>query len=244
MNDAEIVLFETNEEGKEVSIFPNKVPYLSLQDIRFISSLLGYKPLNIVDVGAWKHAESNEERRPLVLILYPLSLNKAERQNRPQLLKKKALKDAKDAKDAKEGDNAETNDNDNADADAEEFEGTTTMNGKTQTRPFQPFPTTLWMCCPDLHARVCKLEDRGWIQVLDKRLKDSQDYLRAQRAAHEQYAIFRWDLLEEQDAAYVLILSYTMAISLCHGYHISHRVVHWRANTFLLLSYPTIPLDT
>ena len=37
-------------------------------------------------------------------------------------------------------------------------------------------------------------------------------------------------------------LSYVMAISLCHGYHIegSYRVVHWRANASLLLSYLTI----
>ena len=27
---------------------------------------------------------------------------------------------------------------------------------------------------------------------------------------------------------------------LCYGYHISHRVVHWRANVGLLLSFPTI----
>ena len=30
--------------------------------------------------------------------------------------------------------------------------------------------------------------------------------------------------------------------ALCHGYHISHRVVHWRANVVLLLSYPIISL--
>ena len=37
---------------------------------------------------------------------------------------------------------------------------------------------------------------------------------------------------------YVLMLSYDMAISLsipmCHGYHIFHRVVHWRTPAFFI----------
>ena len=37
-------------------------------------------------------------------------------------------------------------------------------------------------------------------------------------------------------------LSLYAYVSLCHGYHIegSYRVVHWRANAGLLLSYHTI----
>ena len=43
-----------------------------------------------------------------------------------------------------------------------------------------------------------------------------------------------------------MLIELSMAISLClsvrHGYHIegSYRVVNWRANAGLLLSYPTI----
>ncbi len=34
-----------------------------------------------------------------------------------------------------------------------------------------PFPTTLWVSCPILHARVCALEEKGWVSRLDDRLK-------------------------------------------------------------------------
>ena len=33
-----------------------------------------------------------------------------------------------------------------------------------------------------------------------------------------------------------------LSMSMCHGHHISYRVVHWRANAGLLLSYPAISL--
>ena len=33
-----------------------------------------------------------------------------------------------------------------------------------------PFPTVLWLCCPEMQARVSALEDAGWVQKFQKRL--------------------------------------------------------------------------
>ena len=66
----------------------------------------------------------------------------------------------------------------------------------------KPFPTTLWMTCPILHAKVSKLEDRGWVQKLQLRLlndKNSAKWIEGMQKAHERYARFRWQLLSEED---------------------------------------------
>jgi len=71
----------------------------------------------------------------------------------------------------------------------------------------KPFPTMLWMTQSALHARVCKLEDAGWIVRLDKRLKAPDESGAAHRAAmesaHRAYAAARWALLIEEDRQYL-----------------------------------------
>lgn len=71
----------------------------------------------------------------------------------------------------------------------------------------KPFPTTLWMTCPLLHSKVSKLEDQGWVQRLQQRLrhdKNSCEWLQMMRNAHQQYADMRWELLNSEDKEIVL----------------------------------------
>lgn len=64
---------------------------------------------------------------------------------------------------------------------------------------WDPFPTTCWLTCPLLHAQICKLEDAGWIQTLEKRLQESEIHVKAMEAAHRNYQTFRWNLLSASD---------------------------------------------
>ena len=57
------------------------------------------------------------------------------------------------------------------------------------------------------------------------------------------FAVFLWrSYCCENGSLHAYVLMLYLSISLCHGYHIFHRVVHSRANTGLLLSYPAISL--
>ena len=72
---------------------------------------------------------------------------------------------------------------------------------------YKPFPTTLWMTCPHLHARVSKLEDAGWIQRLYDRLHNSEEsaeWIGNMCEAHRRYGEFRWNLLTESDKEFVI----------------------------------------
>eukprot|EP00605_Chrysophyceae_sp_TOSAG23-4_P002400 GSChrysophyteH1.ASY1.ANO1.2658.1 assembled CDS len=85
-------------------------------------------------------------------------------------------------------------------------------NKTKRDRKWLPFPTTLWMTCPVLHERVCKLEEQGWISRLEARLNTSDDtnaenektYLTQMAAAHEAYQDYRWSLLSAADKEYVV----------------------------------------
>lgn len=71
----------------------------------------------------------------------------------------------------------------------------------------KPFPTTLWITCPDLHTRISKLEDLGFINKFQQKLlKDSNSatMLEQMHRAHAGYAQFRWDLLASDDEALVI----------------------------------------
>lgn len=62
----------------------------------------------------------------------------------------------------------------------------------------KPFPTTFWITCPKLHARISKLEDKGWITRLQRRLLEEEgfeEHLEAMQLAHRRYAEFRMSLL-------------------------------------------------
>jgi len=165
---------------------------------------LGYLPLNIVNIGAYdtlqqvqvqeqKQEQSSIEgdsvgadtgssiihiANPLVTVLYPLSLNKPERQGRnPDDMSKRKTYNKLDKNNNKVEDSdvvaADTVDTadaaDTVDADEDENKPKKTKLPKK----WLPFPTTLWMTCPILHAKICRLEESGWIQKLEKRLKST-----------------------------------------------------------------------
>lgn len=69
-----------------------------------------------------------------------------------------------------------------------------------------PFPTMFWLCCPDIHTKICELEVDGWVMKLQKRLTESDEsaaYLAAMEQAHKQYAAERWALLSEADKSLI-----------------------------------------
>jgi hypothetical protein len=66
----------------------------------------------------------------------------------------------------------------------------------------KPFPTTLWITCPDLHTRISRLEGLGYINKLQHKLLSDlgcEVWLQQMRNAHLEYAAFRWDLLGPDD---------------------------------------------
>lgn len=79
------------------------------------------------------------------------------------------------------------------------------LKGKyAMTNGMKPFPTTIWMTCPILHARISKLEDLGWVSKLQSRLNSGNpDWLNSMQHAHKAYADLRWDMLTEGDKEYV-----------------------------------------
>lgn len=65
------------------------------------------------------------------------------------------------------------------------------------------FPTTCWMTCDALYAKISKFEEAGWIARFQERLHGSEDFLAQMRGAHRRYSDFRWSLLGEADRAYI-----------------------------------------
>ena len=59
----------------------------------------------------------------------------------------------------------------------------------------EPFPTMFWLVCPDISARVSKLEDDGWVNKLQERLLKSDTARQELKRQHEAYASERWSLL-------------------------------------------------
>ena len=66
---------------------------------------------------------------------------------------------------------------------------------------YKPFPTTMWITCPKLHTRISKLEDQGWINIIQDRIKDdkNKEYLEIMHNAHDMYSKYRWSLLSTED---------------------------------------------
>lgn len=66
---------------------------------------------------------------------------------------------------------------------------------------YKPFPTTMWITCPKLHSRISKLEDQGWINVIQEKIKDekNKEYLEIMHNAHDLYSKYRWSLLSTED---------------------------------------------
>ncbi|HEY8486620.1 MAG TPA: DUF501 domain-containing protein [Limnochordales bacterium] len=64
--------------------------------------------------------------------------------------------------------------------------------------PWVPFPTTFWLCCPAVVARVSMLESTGWIQRLEQELRAHPEAARELEAAHREAARLRQQLLAVQ----------------------------------------------
>jgi len=175
-------------EAAQLEDFAHRAADLTLESAQALCGQLGYKPVNLVRVGAFMWDNPDE---PLVAVLYPLLSNRlgGRYDSTGNVLgipgwRRKGARSK----------------------DGEEEQGVRADNEadpQTRERTDKPFPTMLWMTCPSLHARVCKLEDRGWIQKLDRRLQESPEHIAAMEAAHRAYAAARWALLTDEDRAFV-----------------------------------------
>ena len=151
-------------EAAQLEDFAHRAADLTLGSAQALCGQLGYKPVNLVRVGAFMWDNPDE---PLVAMLYPLLSNRlgGRYDSTGNVLgipgwRRKGARSK----------------------DGEEEQGVRADNEadpQTRERTDKPFPTMLWMTCPSLHARVCKLEDRGWIQKLDRRLQESPEHIAA-----------------------------------------------------------------
>ncbi len=73
-----------DDDGNE--LFKRRTLSLTLGQVRSVCGQLGYMPLNIVSVGA-NNMKPGMQKAPLVIILYPLAMNKLTRQGRSHLIK-------------------------------------------------------------------------------------------------------------------------------------------------------------
>ena len=75
--------------------------------------------------------------------------------------------------------------------------------GSKAKQDFLPFPTMLWVSCPNLHAQISHLEDLGFITQFQKRVNEDDSVLESMRQAHNFYAEERWSLLSSEDKTFV-----------------------------------------
>lgn len=57
-----------------------------------------------------------------------------------------------------------------------------------------PFPTTYYLSCARLNAKLSTLESAGLMRELEQRLVDDEDFAQAYRQAHERYLADRAEL--------------------------------------------------
>lgn len=62
-----------------------------------------------------------------------------------------------------------------------------------------PFPTLYWLCCPEISRAVADLERRGFVGVLEERLRSDPEFTEQYIAAHTTYAKERWESLSRED---------------------------------------------
>jgi uncharacterized protein len=94
-----------------------------------------------------------------------------------------------------------------------------TIKGRYSKGIRQPFPTIIWMSCPELKAKISKLEDQGLVTVFQEKLmnppveEESSDhllnfseksYLQQMEEAHLRYAEERWNTLSDSDREFVM----------------------------------------
>ena len=200
---------EPVEVPGSLEVFVRRSPGLTLQEAQTLTRQLGYPPLNLIRVGAYSRSLPAE---PVVAELYPLLTNNlggrydsSNARGMPGWRRRKANKDKAPAA-LGAGEHDEVTHKADNDLTGDNNDNNNKQALLTIARP-KPFPTMLWMTQSALHARVCKLEDAGWIVRLDKRLKapdaNGAVHRAAMEAAHRSYAAARWALLTEEDRQYL-----------------------------------------
>lgn len=61
------------------------------------------------------------------------------------------------------------------------------------------FPTTYWLTCPYLNKKISKLEDKGWIEKIQKKINDDENLKEKLNEAHNYYAQIRMSMLSEEE---------------------------------------------
>lgn len=64
-----------------------------------------------------------------------------------------------------------------------------------------PFPTLYWLANGEISRAVAELERRGFVGVLEERLRSDDSFVGDYIAAHEMYAEERWNSLTDHDRA-------------------------------------------
>jgi len=67
----------------------------------------------------------------------------------------------------------------------------------------EPFPTMLWLTCPEIAAAVATLERDGGVKAAAADILGNEEGAAALEKAHESYAAKRWALLSDEDRALV-----------------------------------------
>lgn len=62
-----------------------------------------------------------------------------------------------------------------------------------------PFPTLYWLANAEISRAVAELERRGFVGVLEERLRSDESFVEDYIAAHKMYAEERWQSLTNQD---------------------------------------------
>ena len=62
-----------------------------------------------------------------------------------------------------------------------------------------PFPTLYWLANAEISRAVAELERRGFVGVLEERLRSDESFVEDYIAAHQMYAEERWQSLTNQD---------------------------------------------
>ena len=186
---------------------------LAIESKRLVVGQLGYLPVNYVGVSAWKRKKKNNkdglvvslkssdenietEPRgatsdstsyhyvPVAIQTYPLNGGAKRRRAKATLLPAVEQKQPLST-------------NDGSDS---------SMNRTTSSPTIQsPFPTLFWLTCPEISKAISDLEGHGFIETIEKKLRESPSMRERLIRCHHEYARMRWDSLSEEDQQALMI---------------------------------------
>lgn len=76
-----------------------------------------------------------------------------------------------------------------------------------------PFPTCYWLSCPFLSKAVDRLEARGWVSALERRMAEDEELRSAMGSAHGRYVESRMSLLSEEDRLAISRLGFAESLT-------------------------------